>query len=205
MTGSKKHWEDKYSEDAPMEVSWYQAVPSVSLKFIEHTGLAKGESLIDVGGGASTLVDSLIKLGFENIGVLDISSVALEHTQQRLGSEKNKVEWIVSDIKTFESKHKFSVWHDRAVFHFLTEEKDRQEYLRVLKATLVSRGHFVIATFALDGPTQCSGLDVARYDSDSLAAFFGDDFELLETEAEVHKTPWNSAQKFVYCRFKALL
>ena len=201
-TDQKSHWEKKYSEDAPTEVSWYQAIPSVSLRLIEETGIKKDQWIIDVGGGASTLVDHLLDADYEKLAVLDISVAALEHAKRRLGERKGKIEWVESDVTVFKSKHRFSVWHDRAVFHFLTDEKDRQAYLRVLRETLAPGGHLIIATFALDGPKQCSGLDVARYDSDELSRVFGKEFELKESVTESHQTPWESEQKFVYCRFQ---
>lgn len=147
------------------------------------------------------MVDCLCEEGYTHIGVLDISKKALAHAQKRLGDKANGVEWYEEDITLFRPPHQFSLWHDRAVFHFLTDESDRSKYLDVLKAALKPNGHLVIAAFAIGGPTQCSGLDIVQYDAEKLMAELGEDFELIEVANELHKTPANKEQKFTYFHF----
>jgi trans-aconitate methyltransferase len=157
-----------------------------------------------VGGGASALVDHLLARGYKNLSVLDISPAALNTARQRLGDSAQGVEWLDTDILTFAPSHKYMIWHDRAVFHFLTEESDLAAYKQALKNSLVPGGHFIIATFAVDGPKQCSGLIISQYDTASLTRIFGDTFELTHSEIELHRTPWNSEQKFLYCHFRRI-
>lgn len=158
---------------------------------------------MDVGGGASTLVDHLMEAGFKKVTVLDISSAALEAAKARLGLEANQVKWIEGDIKKVEFPHAvYDLWHDRALFHFLTHAEDRKNYLGALRHSLRPGGQVILSTFSLDGPLRCSGLDVQRYDAKSLSAELGKGFELAETMTEEHLTPLGTAQKFVYCRFK---
>src|SRR3990167_2839503 len=185
-----------------MEVSWYQEAPTTSLTLIQKVGLNKDDRIIDVGGGASTLVDQLIRLGFEDVTVLDLSAAALEKAKQRLGDLAKKVEWLEQDVTTYTPRQPFNLWHDRAVFHFLTDLNDRNRYIEVLKASLVPHGHVVLATFASDGPNKCSGLDVCRYSAESLQDAMGSSFHLVETRYETHHTPWNSEQRFIYAYFR---
>lgn len=201
MSDRKTHWEKIYSDKSPLEVSWYQKQPILSLQIIHNIKLAFDAPIIDIGGGASTLVDCLCEEGYTHIGVLDISKKALAHAQKRLGDKANGVEWYEEDITLFRPPHQFSLWHDRAVFHFLTDESDRSKYLDVLKAALKPNGHLVIAAFAIGGPTQCSGLDIVQYDAEKLMAELGEDFELIEVANELHKTPANKEQKFTYFHF----
>ena len=200
----KLHWEQIYNTKPPTEVSWYQTYPSLSIKLINATGIKKEENIIDVGGGASLLVDYLLDSSFTKLAVLDISHAAIKLAKHRLGKRANNVEWFEADVTEFQSPHKFELWHDRAVFHFLTDEEDRKRYMRVLKDTMTPSGHLIIATFAIDGPKKCSGLDVVRYDAKSLSAQVGSEFELLEEIDETHMTPANVEQKFTYFRFKRL-
>ena len=203
MDESKKtHWEQIYSSKAPNEVSWFQSTSRNSAELIEETGVKRVEQIIDVGGGASTLVDDLLDHGFKNISILDISSTALEHSKHRLGDRATLIEWLVYDIRTFRSTARFSVWHDRAVFHFLTDPLDRKAYMSVLNSALRPGGHVVIATFAIDGPQKCSGLEIVQYSTETLSREFGAEFELQKSRTETHQTPWNSEQKFIYCVFK---
>ena len=197
----KEHWNQVYQNKAPDDVSWFQTQPATSLKLIEASGVDKEQGIIDVGGGASVLVDFLLEGGFKNLAVLDISAAALTHAKQRLGARAGKVEWFEADVTEFNPSHRFGLWHDRAVFHFLTDKADRQKYVQSLKRTLTPNGHVIIATFAIDGPLKCSGLDVSRYDAPSLCAEFGREFHLQEHAVETHVTPWNTAQKFSYFRF----
>jgi trans-aconitate methyltransferase len=198
----KTHWETVYTQKNPTEVSWYQEDPAVSLALIRSADMSKAARIIDVGGGASTLVDHLIQQSFENVAVLDLSAAALEKAKQRLGALAAKVTWLEQDVTTFTSPQLFDLWHDRAVFHFLTDVNDRNRYIEVLKASLVPHGHVIMATFANDGPNKCSGLEVCRYSAESLQETLGASFHLVETRYETHHTPWNSEQRFIYAYFR---
>jgi SAM-dependent methyltransferase len=197
----KQHWEDVYSRKAPRETSWYQAMPATSLAMIRNATRASSASLIDVGGGASLLVDCLLDEGFHDVSVLDISQLALENAKQRLGSRSSEVQWIEADVTRFQPDRTWEVWHDRAAFHFLTDGADRRRYVEVLRRALAMGGQAVIAAFALDGPRKCSGLDIVRYDARSLGLEIGPDFELKEERLEVHLTPAGAEQRFGFYRF----
>jgi SAM-dependent methyltransferase len=199
---TKVHWEKIYNTRSPTAVSWYQTHPSISLKLIEATGIGKQQSIIDVGGGTSVLVDCLLEQGFQKLAVLDISPSALEIAKTRLGMRAENVEWYEMDIMEFQPPHQFELWHDRAVFHFLTNEGDRRKYLSVLKGALVRSGYLVMATFAKDGPKRCSGLDTIQYDIESMSAQLDDEFGLIEKLDETHLTPANKEQKFTYFLYK---
>lgn len=201
MFNRKAHWENIYQDKSDQALSWYQKEPTQSLQLIKNAQIALDEPVIDVGGGASVLVDYLIRSGYLNISVLDISGNALASTRKRLGEAANKVKWYVSDITEFEAPHQYSLWHDRAVFHFLTAESDRQRYIKVLNQSLRPGGQLVIAAFAIGGPEKCSGLDIVQYDASKLSAELGKDFELIEETGESHLTPSNVEQKFMYFRF----
>lgn len=196
----KEHWEKVYTSKAASEVSWFQERAELSLRLIQEAGIGKEASLIDVGGGASTLVDDLLALGYEDLTVLDLSGAALETAKARLGAQAARVHWQVADIRTAVfAKHRFDVWHDRAVFHFLTEEADKQKYVEQVLHAVKPGGWVMVATFAEDGPTRCSGLPVARYSPDELHGVFGEPFSLIQHVRESHYTPAGSEQKFVYC------
>jgi ubiquinone/menaquinone biosynthesis C-methylase UbiE len=197
----KSHWEKVYSDKSPLEVSWYQKAPELSLQLIRDSGIKKDEPLIDVGGGASILVDRLHTEGFNHLAVLDISAKALAWAQKQLGEAAEKVEWFESDVTEFAAPHPFMLWHDRAVFHFLTKAVDRKRYVEVLKRTLAAEGHLIIAAFAIGGPTRCSGLDIVQYDARKLSAELGTEFQLVEECSELHITPGSSEQQFTYFRF----
>jgi SAM-dependent methyltransferase len=201
MTDRKNHWEHVYQDKAPLEVSWYQQKPELSLELIRHTGIDKTSALIDIGGGASTLVDYLLGDGYTNISVLDISAKALQHAQQRLGESAKAVRWIVTDITAFNAPSTYELWHDRAVFHFLTAQSDRQAYVSVLKRSLNPNGHVIIAAFGIGGPLKCSGLDIVQYDAKKLFKELGDEFDLVEEASEIHHTPDGREQLFGYFRF----
>lgn len=201
MIDRKAHWENIYQDKSPLEVSWFQQKPSLSLQLIQNTQLQLDEPIIDVGGGASLLVDSLIGTGYLNISVLDISKNALACARKRLGEAAMKVKWYASDVTEFKPPNQFSLWHDRAVFHFLTAESDRQQYIKVLNQSLVPGGQLVIAAFAIGGPEKCSGLDTVQYDADKLGTALGKGYELIEEVDELHLTPSNVEQKFMYFRF----
>ncbi len=201
MTDRKAHWEHVYSTRKPHEVGWYQAYPEIPLRLIASTGIAKHEAIIDVGGGASNLVDALLENGYQDVTVLDLSAAALEATKARLGTASSQVKWLVADITSFIPAQSYKVWHDRAVFHFLTDATDRQRYLAAARAALPSGAHLIMATFALDGPPQCSGLDVARYSPESLQQEVGEGFTLAESFGGLHITPSQGKQSYTFCRF----
>jgi len=197
---NKTHWETVYETKASTEVSWFQEHPELSLEFIERTNVAKSSQIIDVGGGASTLVDDLLERNYQNITVLDISAAALQVAQERLGSQSKMVTWLEADITQVQLPYSFyDVWHDRAVFHFLTHAADRQKYVKAVMSSVKTGGHVIIATFSIDGPTRCSGLEIVRYDPDSLHDEFGNNFDLVHTSSESHETPLGIGQKFIYC------
>jgi SAM-dependent methyltransferase len=201
MSDRKTHWEKIYKEKTPQEVSWNQKEPTLSLQLIRNTHLGHDAPIIDVGGGASVLVEYLCDGGYTNVAVLDISAKALAYAQDRLGDRANSVEWYEEDVTNFKPPHQFSLWHDRAVFHFLTAESDRREYVEVLKRTLEPSGHLIVAAFAIGGPIKCSGLDIVQYDAKKLIAELGEGFELVEERGEIHISPANKEQKFAYFRF----
>ena len=201
MTDRKEHWDHVYQDKSALEVSWYQQKPALSLEMIKHTGVVKTSAIIDIGGGASTLVDCLLSDGFTNISVLDISANALRQAQQRLGSKAGNIHWLVTDITSFIAAAKFDLWHDRAVFHFLTENADRLAYVSVLKRSLQPGGHVIMAAFGIGGPVKCSGLDIVQYDANKLCNELGVEFTLVEEASEIHLTPAGKEQKFGYFRF----
>jgi ubiquinone/menaquinone biosynthesis C-methylase UbiE len=200
---SQDHWEKVYASKATDAVSWFQQHAQLSLELIAATGVGKSAAIIDVGGGASNLVDDLLALGYANLHVLDISAAALFATKHRLGTRAAEIKWLVADITRadFQAAY-FDVWHDRAVFHFLVTPEERAAYIAIVLRSVKPGGHVIIATFAEDGPTQCSGLPVMRYSASSLQAEFGDSFSLLHQQKESHRTPTGVLQKFVYCYFR---
>ncbi len=197
----KAHWEEVYLTTAADEVGWYQTHPIMSLNLIESTGVQKTGSLIDVGGGDSILVDHLLDQGFEHVTVLDISSAALERAKARVGDRASLVTWVEGDVTGFRSSETYDVWHDRAVFHFLTDAEDRTRYIEAMDSVVGAQGHVIIATFGPDAPPTCSGLPVVRYDPRSLATELGNGFELVESLEQLHRTPGGKIQPFIYCRF----
>lgn len=200
MQNQKEHWEKVYQTKQPDAVSWFQEHAIRSLETIRSIGAPVDANIIDVGGGTSTLVDDLLKDGFKHVSVLDLSASALEVTHKRLGAKGSDVTWIAGDIRDVNlSDQTYNIWHDRAVFHFLTEPADRAAYVRQVMKAVKPGGHVIVATFAPDGPEQCSGLPVARYAPDQLHGEFGPSFELIEHASEEHKTPLGSVQHFVYC------
>jgi 2-polyprenyl-3-methyl-5-hydroxy-6-metoxy-1,4-benzoquinol methylase len=196
------HWEEVYRTKARTEVSWFRPHLETSLTLIEHVAPERDAFIIDVGGGESTLVDDLIAKGYRNLTVLDISRTAIDHSKTRLGSASPLVTWLVADIMQADlPAHSYDVWHDRAVFHFLTEPAHRLAYVRQVSSAVKSAGHVIVGTFGPEGPTKCSGLDVMRYDAASLQAEFGPRFHLLESSIEAHRTPFGTTQQFLYCCF----
>ncbi len=201
MSESKEHWEKVYREKSPLAVSWYQLEPHLSLALIDKTAVPLDAPVIDIGGGASTLVDRLCERGYTNVSVLDLSAAALAHSKHRLAQAGARVHWYEEDVIRFRPPQRYALWHDRAVFHFLTKGADREAYVDVLKQALAPGGHLVMLTFALDGPARCSGLDIVQYDAEKLSAELGAEFVLLETGREAHLTPSGNQQNFAYFRF----
>ena len=197
------HWENLYATRGEGEVSWFQEHPTVSLDLIRAAGATPHSSVIDIGGGASRLVDALLDEGFDAVTVLDISAAALAAAQRRLGAKAAKATWIVADMTTWEPAALYDLWHDRAVLHFLTEASDRAAYLARLTKALRPGGHAIIGTFALDGPERCSGLPVVRYDGESLAALLGPGFERVATQPHAHQTPTGAIQRFQFSTFRS--
>lgn len=200
--GRQAHWENVYTSKSENEVSWFQETPAPSLALIAGIGAVPATAIIDIGGGASRLVDHLIARGFSDVTVLDLSAAALRAARTRLGERASRAHWLVADATTWEPQRTYDVWHDRAAFHFLTEESDRAAYIVRLKQGLKIGGHAIIATFALDGPEKCSGLPVIRYDAARLAQTLGSGFELLQSEPSDHATPWGSKQHFQFSVFE---
>jgi 2-polyprenyl-3-methyl-5-hydroxy-6-metoxy-1,4-benzoquinol methylase len=194
------HWENIYGKKAPDAVSWYRPHLEKSLDLIEHAASARSASIIDVGGGESTLVDDLVARGYRNITVLDISQKAIEVTKKRLASASENIRWVVGDVTSADLEPRsYDVWHDRAVFHFLTAIDARTAYVRQVAKTVKPGGHVIVSTFGPEGPTKCSGLDVVRYDAESLHKEFGVRFQLLGSSTELHQTPVGTTQQFLYC------
>ena len=193
------HWEHIYRTQASDELGWYQAHPTLSLRLIQATGIGITAQVINVGGGDSSLVDLLLDQGFEHVTVLDLSAAALERAKARLGDRARRVTWIEGDVTGFRSSQKYDLWHDRAVFHFLTDGEDRTQYRQTMNEAVGANGHVIIATFALNAPPKCSGLEVVRYRPASLSAEVGQGFELVEALDEVHVTPTGNTQPFIYC------
>lgn len=196
----KSHWEHVYASNDVTSVSWFQAHSELSIQIIEDTGIPNDGKILDVGGGASTLVDDLLDRHFTNISVLDISASALNAARTRLGHRASEVDWLAADITTVQlPKNHFDLWHDRAVFHFLTQIDDRRRYVDRVVSSVKPGGHVIVATFAPDGPLTCSGLDVCRYSPQELHAEFGSEFILESSAAETHRTPFGTEQRFNYC------
>jgi 2-polyprenyl-3-methyl-5-hydroxy-6-metoxy-1,4-benzoquinol methylase len=196
------HWDAVYREKGSDDLSWFQKDPALSLELITAAAPQRDARIVDVGGGDSLLVDHLLQHGYQQLTVLDISRSAIERAQSRLGNGADSVRWIVSDVLTMEARGMYDVWHDRALFHFFTAQRQRQQYLEAVTNTVVPQGAVIIATFAPDGPTSCSGLDVRHYDEGTLAAELGESFALYDARREVHHTPWDSEQRFTYAAFR---
>ncbi len=197
---TKTHWEHIYETKAPTQVSWYQEHAQLSLQFIQNAGIRRTDHIIDVGVGASTLVDDLIADGFQHISILDVSGTALQLARQRLGARAVEVNLIEADITQADlPEQACDLWHDRAVFHFLTQPADRQRYIDTARRAVRVGRHIIVATFAPDGPDRCSGLEVVRHSSESLHSEFGKGFDLVDSTNETHHTPLGTEQKFIYC------
>lgn len=196
----KQHWEQIYSSRDNGSLSWFQERADLSLRLIHNTGLGRDAAIIDVGGGTSRLVDDLVAEGYADLTVLDLSAMAINVARQRLGENADAVQWMEGDITCAEFPvHRFDIWHDRAVFHFLTEQASRDAYVKRVMRSVRPKGHVIVATFAEDGPEKCSGLPVMRYRPELLHAEFGDAFLLVDQQKETHHTPSGAVQQFVYC------
>ena len=196
----QNHWERIYGTKAPEAVSWYRPHLDISLHLIERTAPDLSASIIDVGGGESTLVDDLLARGYKNLTVLDVSQTAVDVSKKRLGAASDRVKWLVADITKAElAPRAYDVWHDRAVFHFLTTSDEREAYVRQVAHAVKPGGYVIVSTFGPEGPTKCSGLDVVRYDAESLHNQFGVHFNLLDHSEELHRTPSGTVQQFLYC------
>lgn len=197
---ARQHWDRIYSTKAPDAVSWFRPHLEISIGLIERAAPDRSASIVDVGGGESTLVDDLLERGYRNLTVLDISRAALEVAQTRLGSSAEQIRWLAADItQPSVLPGLYDVWHDRAVFHFLTERKDRVAYVQNVMASVRRGGHVIVSTFGPAGPVTCSGLSVMRYDAESLHDEFGARFRLIESSQELHTTPFGTTQQFLYC------
>jgi len=200
LMNTQTHWDKIYTQKAPDQVSWYRPHLEASLALIEETGARPSASIIDVGAGESTLVDDLVARGYSNLTVLDISEAAVAASKKRLGDAAERVRWLVADITQVELESgAFDAWHDRAVFHFLTAEADRRAYVRQVVHSVKRGGHVIISAFGPEGPTRCSGLEVVRYDAESLHAEFGSNFQLISSSRQLHETPFGTTQQFLYC------
>jgi SAM-dependent methyltransferase len=196
----QEHWEEIYSSKSEDEFSWTQTDPRISLSLINEIAHRRG-TVIDVGGGSSMLADRLLDAGY-SLTVLDISQAALARARQRLGAKASQVRWVAADVTTVGDLGTFEVWHDRAVFHFLTDAGDRRKYVALAERSIPRGGHLVIGTFAFDGPEKCSGLSVERYDGTKLDAEFGGGFVRTKDLTEIHITPWGKPQQFLYAVFE---
>ena len=197
---SKEHWEKVYTTKAPDNVSWFQPHAETSMRLIHNAGLGRDGANIDVGGGASTLVDDLLDDGYRALNVLDLSGAALDEIRRRLGAKGESVRWMEADITQAEFENdSFDIWHDRAVFHFLTTDEDRKAYVKQVLRALKPGGRVIMATSGSNGPTQCSGLPVMRYAPEELHSKFGEAFTLLAHEEQLHHTPFGTDQQFIYC------
>lgn len=198
----KTHWDEVYGTRKFSEVSWYQPVPEVPLRLIGASGIGPEAAIIDIGGGASTLIDHLLDAGFEDLTVLDISDRAFAQSRARLGDRAGCVNWIVADVTAFKPGRRYALWHDRAVLHFLVDDTDRRRYVEALHDAVGPGGHAVISTFGPDGPLRCSGLETQRYDADRMTVLLGPAFELCESAIEMHATPTGGRQQFFYSRWR---
>lgn len=200
----KKHWENIYKTNDLKDVSWYQPTPAISLDFIKRFNISTSAKIIDIGGGDSFLVDHLLDLGYQDITILDISEVALSKAKQRLGKRAEKVKWIVADASTFKPSETYDFWHDRAAFHFLTQEDEITNYINSIQQNIQSNGVLVIGTFSEQGPKKCSGITIKQYSEFSMANRLKKFFEKIKCITVDHETPFNTLQNFIFCSFKRI-
>ena len=204
MQNKKSHWENVFATKQPNEVSWTQQYPKTAMDYLENLNLSKTANIIDIGGGDSNFVDALLNNGYQNIWVLDISEFALERAKKRLGDKANSVNWIVSDITEFKPEVTFDFWHDRAVFHFLTEEESINKYVAIIGNSINQNGNFLLGTFSENGPLKCSGLEIKQYSENAMKQTFNQSFEAINCFTENHTTPFDTAQNFQFCGFKKI-
>ncbi len=200
----KKHWENIYQTKELKDVSWFEPTPETSLTFFKQFNVPKDAKIIDVGGGDSFLVDNLLNQGYTDITVLDISEAALNRAKERLGESATNVKWIVADAASFEPTEKYDFWHDRAAFHFLTEEKEIAAYLDTVQKSLTPKGILIIGTFSENGPKKCSGIDIKQYSEETMIAQLTKYFDKIKCITVDHKTPFDTIQNFVFCSFRKL-
>ncbi|MFY8021349.1 MAG: class I SAM-dependent methyltransferase [Bacteroidia bacterium] len=200
----KKHWENIYQTKDLKDVSWYQATPSTSLEFIEQFNISKTSKIIDVGGGDSLFVDHLLDRGFTDITVLDISAASLERAKHRLGERSSKVKWIVADASKFQATETYDFWHDRAAFHFLTDEEEINNYIDTIQKSIQATGILVIGTFSEQGPKKCSGIEVKQYSENTMTERLKHFFEKVKCIRVDHQTPFDTIQNFIFCSFRKI-
>jgi len=200
ISKTKQHWENVYKTKTPDQVSWTQEIPKTSLDFINSFQLSKEASIIDIGGGDSHLVDFLLEQGYTNITVLDISGKALERAKKRLGKKENMVTWIESNVIDFNPEKTYDIWHDRAAFHFLTSQDQISSYISLTNRHVEK--HLIIGTFSVNGPQKCSGLEINQYSKNKMSSIFNKGFEKTKCLEEIHHTPFNTTQNFIFCSFK---
>lgn len=202
MSEKKQHWENVFSTKQENEVSWYQRKPQTSINFFIDNNIPQNAKIIDIGGGDSYLIDSLLELGYTNLFLLDISENAIQRIQNRLGAQAEKVTFIVSDVLDFQSETTFDVWHDRASFHFLTSDSDIQKYKEIVTNSMAQNGFLFMGTFSENGPLKCSGLEITQYSEEKFETLFETKFEKIQCFEENHQTPFNTIQNFIFCTFK---
>jgi len=198
----KDHWEKIYETKQPTEVSWFQVYPKTSMEFVNLFELPKNAKIIDIGGGDSNFVDSLLENGFTNITVLDISANAIERAKKRLGDKADSVTWIVSDVTDFNPSVQYDFWHDRAAFHFLTTEELADKYVDIAKKGIAKNGYLILGTFSESGPLKCSGLEIKQYSEKEMSRKFENGFRRIKCIHEDHMTPFNTVQNFLFCSFQ---
>ena len=200
----KSHWEKIYTTKTLEEVSWHQPVPTTSLQFFTENNIPLDAKIIDIGGGDSFLVDNLLELGYTNLSVSDISAAAIDRAKVRLGEKASKVTWIISDVTDFKPTESYDFWHDRAVFHFLTNESEIEKYRKLVASFINSKGTLAIGTFSENGPLKCSGIEIKRYSENELIACFANDFEVVEHFQVDHETPFDTVQNFTFAKFRRI-
>ncbi len=196
------HWQNVYHTKTEDEVSWFQSSPTISLDLIRATGVSRDASIVDIGAGASRLIDALVEAGFTDLTALDLSEKALAVTKARFADRAATVDWVVADVTAWRPSGIYDVWHDRAAFHFLTDPGDQLAYANCVQQAVRPGGHVIIGTFALDGPERCSGLPVIRHDASSVGRILGNSFELAESRGQDHQTPGGTIQRFQFSRFR---
>ena len=204
MSPKKEHWEKVFATKQETEVSWYQQKPETSVNFFIENNIPKEAKIIDIGGGDSYLIDNLLELGYGNLFLLDISENAIERIKNRLGTNSEKVTFIVSDILDFQPEITFDVWHDRASFHFLTNENEISNYKSLVSNSIAKDGYLFLGTFSEKGPLKCSGLEITQYSESKFEAIFGSNFEKIKCFEENHQTPFDTIQNFIFCSFKKI-